>query len=166
MRTLLKSFTLTALALALSLNLNAQQRFNNPDRPRGDRQAQMQNMRGNQGDMHQRLITMLDLSDEQQEQVQAIHLSGQKEMLPLRATLQQKRSELRTFTIGDNYDHAKVTKLAEEIGDLHTQMLTKRATHQQQIKQVLNEEQRIKFDTFHMNRGNKMGMQRGQKRNR
>lgn len=155
---------MTALVLALSVNLNAQQRFNNPDRPCMDRQ--MQNMRGDQGVQHQRLIAMLDLSDEQQEQVQSIHLNGQKEMLTLRTTLMQKRAELRTLTIGDNYDEAKVARLAEEIGDLHTQMLTKRTYHQQQIKEVLNEEQRIKFDTFHMNRGNKMGMQQGQKRNR
>lgn len=164
MRTLLKSFTLAALALALSLNLNAQQRFNNPDCPRGNQQVQ--NMRGNPGVMHQQLITTLDLSNDQQEQIQSIHLNGQKEMLPLRTTLQQKRAELRTLSIGDNYDQAKAAKLAEEIGDLHTQMLTKRTSHQQQIKEVLNEEQRIKFDTFHMNRGNRMGMQGGQKRNR
>lgn len=166
MRPLLKSFILTALVFALSVNLNAQQRFNNPDRPRGDRQGQMQNMRGNQGAQHQMLIAKLDLSDEQHKQIQAIHLSGQKGMLTLRTTLKQKRAELRTLTIGDNYDEAKVTRLAEEIGKLHTQMLTHRTTHQQQIKNVLNEEQRIKFDAFHMNHGNKMGMQRGQKRNR
>ncbi len=166
MRILLRSITLTALVLALSVNLNAQQRFNNPDRPRGDRQMQMQNMLGDQGAHHQRLISMLDLSDEQKEQIQSIHLNGQKEMLTLRTTLQQKRAELRTLTIGDNYDKGKVAQLAEEIGDLHTQMLTKRTTHQQQIKEVLTEEQRIKFDTFHMNKMGRKGMNRCSRWNR
>lgn len=166
MRTILRSITLTALAFALSVNVNAQQRFNNPDRPRGDRQMQMQTMRCDQGVHHQRMINMLDLSDEQLEEIQAIHLNGQKEMLTLRTTLQQKRAELRTLTIGDNYDKGKVAQLAEEIGDLHTQMLTKRTTHQQQIKEILTEEQRIKFDTFHMNNMGRKGMRCASRWNR
>lgn len=160
MTTTIRSFTILLVLFAFTANVNAQQRFNRADRP-GFNQGQCAQMSGTQNaPQHTRLMAMLDLTEEQEEGINTIHLNGQKEMLEQRTTLQQKRAELRTLSVGNNYDAAKVSQLANEIGSLQAQMITKRATHQQQIKQLLNEEQRIKFDNFHVNQGQRMGNKR------
>ena len=166
MKTHIRSLTIFILLVAFTTNLNAQQRYNRADSPRFDRQERMQMMQNQPGAQHLRLIEMLNLDEDQKAAIEKIHLNGQKEMLTFRTTLQQKQAELRALSVGDNYDKSKVTTLADEIGELRANMLKQRAAHQQQIKQILNEEQRIKFDSFHLNRGCKMGAFRGQRWNR
>lgn len=152
MKILLKSVTLTALVMALAVSTNAQQRFNNnPDRPRTDRQAQMYKMRANQGVQHQRLVAILDLSAEQQEQIEEIRLNGQKGMLPLRNNLQEKNARLTTLTTSDEYNEKAVNELIAEISELRGAMMIMQNNNRQQIRELLTESQRVKFDTFHVN---------------
>jgi len=161
MKTVVKFLALFLLMGTFTVSTQAQQRANRADRPGLNRQDCPQMMAGQRGPQHTRMMALLDLSDDQQSKIEDIHLNGQKEMLAFRTALQQKRAEMRTLSIGDNYDEEKVAELANEIGELHANMLKRRTAHQQQIKEVLNEEQRIKFDNFHMNRGPKIGKQFG-----
>lgn len=166
MKTRIQSFTIFVLLVAFSTSLNAQTQNNRADRPGFDRQERMQKMQNQPGAQHMRLMAVLDLDEDQKKAIKTIHLNGQKDMLVIRTSVQQKQAELRTLSVGDNYDEAKVSKLADELGELRSDMLKKKAAHQQQIKQILNEEQRIKFDNFHFNRSGKMGGKRSQRWNR
>lgn len=148
MKTILKFSVLTALILTLSLSANAQQRANNSEKPRGDRQEQMKKM---QADRQQRMMSILDLSAEQRDQVKEVRLNNQKGMLPFRNAMQEKNAKLRTLTTADNYDEEAVKELISEIADLRSAMLTMQIAHRQQIRELLTEEQRIKFDTFRQN---------------
>lgn len=150
MKTLVKSFAVTALLLSLSVSAIGQQRFKNPDRDRGERVERFQQKRNAQGQQHQRVMAMLDLSDEQKEQIQEIHLNGQKEMLPLKTQLQEAHAKLRTLTVADEYDEGEVQEVIGEISELNKTMLTNRVEHRQQIRELLTDDQRVKFDNLHL----------------
>ncbi|MDR9415461.1 MAG: Spy/CpxP family protein refolding chaperone [Gracilimonas sp.] len=161
MKTITHIFPVLFLLFAFSASVFAQPANNRPNRP-GFNQgpcAQMSDAQNNP--RHQRMITMLDLNEQQASAIETIHTNGQKVMVQLRANLQTKRSQLNALAVSDDYDQSEATKIAEEIGEIHTQMLTMRMSHQQQIRSLLTEEQRAKFDTFHLNRGGQ-----GQKGNR
>ncbi|MEQ8523708.1 Spy/CpxP family protein refolding chaperone [Gracilimonas sp.] len=163
MKTLLKSIALTTLIFSFAVSASAQQRFNNSTRPKANCIDQIQQFRGNQGSQHQRMLQYLDLSDEQNEQIQSIHLNGQKAMLPLRNQMREKNARLLSLTTGDEFDEAAVNTLITEISDLNASMMTMRISHRQQIRSLLTEEQQVKFDSFHMNMKNRSGrMGRGQ----
>lgn len=152
MKSILKLSVLTALILGLSISTSAQQRSNDADRPRIDRQEQMKKMRANQ-QQHRpaRMMMRLNLNEEQRKQIEEIRLSGQKEMLPLRNLLREKNARLRTLTTSDNYDENAVDQIVDEISEIRADMLSMRITHRQQIREILTEEQRIKFDAHQRN---------------
>lgn len=167
MKATLKSILIMALVLAFSTNIDAQKRFNNPDQQRGQRYNCAMQWNGSQtfrGNQNQRLITRLNLSDEQQTQVQQHRLAGQKEMLPLRNQLREKNAQLRTLTTAENFNQTAVNQLVEEIGDLRTQMLAKRVEHRQEMRSLLTEEQRIMFDSSTNRGGLGKNTQRGFRR--
>jgi Spy/CpxP family protein refolding chaperone len=136
------------------------------DQAKGDCQGQMMNRADRQGQNQQRMMTQLNLTDEQRDKVEEIHLNGQKGMLPLRNNIQEKNAQLRTLRTSADYDEAAVNALIEEIGELRTAMMAMRTGHQQQIREILTEEQRIKFDTMQQMRGPKQQGQRMNKNNR
>jgi len=151
MKPILKVSVLMALVFGLTISVSAQQRSNDADRPRIDRQEQMKKMRANQGQQHQRMLTMLELSEVQREQIQEIRLNGQKGMLPLRNALQEKRARLRTLNTSEDYNKEAINEVVAEIGELRTAMLTMRMAHRQQVREILTDEQRIKFDSRQRN---------------
>lgn len=150
MKTLVKSFAITALLLSLSVSAIGQQRSKNTDRDRGERVERFQQKRNAQMKQHQRAMAMLDLSDEQKEQIREIHLDGQKEMLPLKTQLQEAHANLRTLTVADNYDEAEVQEVIGKISELTETMLITRVEHRQQIRELLDDDQRVKFDKLHL----------------
>ena len=119
--------------------------------------GQNQQFIGNQGNQHQRMVQYLQLTAEQQEQIQNIRLNGQKSMQPLRLQMQEKNARLRTLTLSGNYDQTAVNNLISEIGDLHASMLKMRISHRQQIRSLLTKDQQVKFDNFHLNMKNRNG---------
>ncbi|MDR9417969.1 Spy/CpxP family protein refolding chaperone [Gracilimonas sp.] len=164
MKLLSKILATVILFTAFAIQANAQQR-QKMERPKTERMEKMKTMRANQMDRHQNMMRMLDLTEEQREQIKEIHLKGQKEMLPLRNQIREHRAKLQTLTTGDNYDENSVSELVNEMSELHAKMMLKRISHRQEIRELLTDEQRIKFDTFHMrNKANKPHMMRGMNR--
>lgn len=152
MKSILRLSLLAALILGLSISTSAQQRSNDADRPRIDRQEQIKKMRANQ--QHHRparMMMRLDLNEEQTKGIKEIRLSGQKEMLPYRNLLREKNARLRTLTTSDTYDQNAVDQIIDEISEIRAEMLSMRIAHRQQIREILTEEQRIKFDAHQRN---------------
>lgn len=161
MKFLPKISAITILIMAFTVQATAQQR-QMMERNKTDRQEQMKTMRANQTDRHQNMMKMLDLNDTQREKIQEIHLNGQKNMLSLRNKMGEHRAKLQTLTTGDNYDENAVSELVSEMSELHAEMMLMRISHRQEIRKLLTEEQRIKFDTFQMkNKANRPHMMRG-----
>ncbi len=167
MKNILKISILSALLIGLTVDVSAQQQNRKmQNRANGDCQGQMMNRGDKQGQNQQRMMTQLNLTDEQRAKVEKIHLNGQKGMIPLRNNIQEKNAQLRTLRMSDDYDEAAVNALIEEIGELRTAMMAMRTGHQQQIREILTEEQRIKFDSMQQLRGPKQKGQRMNKNNR
>jgi Spy/CpxP family protein refolding chaperone len=95
---------------------------------------------------------MLDLSDEQQKKIDDLRTVHMKEMLPLRNELNEKRARLQTLRTAEKYDASATEKTLEEMSAVKLKMAKKREAHKQEVRSLLTEEQRIKFD-MHKGRG-------------
>ncbi|HET8864992.1 MAG TPA: Spy/CpxP family protein refolding chaperone [Gracilimonas sp.] len=148
MKNNIKVSVLTVLLIGLTVDVSAQQVNRMQDKAKGDQQGQMMNRADRQGQNHRHMMTQLNLTNEQKEKIGEIRLNGQKGMIPLRNNMQEKNAQLRTLKMSYDYDEAAVNALIEEIGELRTAMMTMRTARQQEVREVLDEGQRIKFDTM------------------
>lgn len=94
-----------------------------------------------------------NISEEQKEQIKELKTDHMKEVLPLRNQVDEKEAHLKTLSTADKVDMAKINKTIEEIGNLKITIAKNRAAHKQKIRNVLNEDQRIVFDSMSMKRG-------------
>lgn len=103
---------------------------------------------GKKGKMH-----MIDgLTPDQEAQIKKLHTGFRKELLPLRAELKTKKATLEQAQIGDNVDQAKVKVAIDELFALKARMAVMKADHKQKVRKVLNEEQRVQFDSMMLDR--------------
>jgi len=87
------------------------------------------------------------LTEDQKEQIETLRAENLKIMLPLRNTLQEKKARLMTLQSAEKADMKAINGLIDEISTIKTQMAKQRATHHQQIRSVLSDEQRVVFDS-------------------
>ena len=95
-----------------------------------------------------RMLNALDLTDEQTSQLKELRTKFMKEVLPLRNELQEKHAQLRTLSTGDNVDMNKVNQTIDQIGAITTKLMKQRAAHRQEVRKILTEDQRVKFDSM------------------
>lgn len=119
---------------------------------------------GKKGKMH-----MIDgLTTDQEAQIKKLHTGFRKEMLPLKAEAKTKRAALEQLQLGDNVDQAKVKVATEELFALKARMAVMKADQRQKVRKVLNDEQRVQFDSMLLDRKEGRGkggkaMHRGRK---
>jgi len=98
-----------------------------------------------------RMETFLGLSDEQEGQIEKLHLDFQKETLPTRNKIREKNAQLKTL-ITEGANQSKINPLIEEIGDLRTEIQKSRMNTHLKVRELLTDEQKIKFDNHFANR--------------
>lgn len=98
-----------------------------------------------------RLEGLLDLSEEQAAAVERLHLDFQKESLSVRNKIQEKNAQLNTL-ITEGADRSKIDKLVEEIGGLRTSIQKARIGTHLKVRELLNDDQKVKFDNHFINR--------------
>ncbi len=112
-----------------------------------------------------RLSMIPDLTDEQREKIESLRTDMQKEMLPIKNELGEKRARLKTLSTAEKASMNDINRVIDEIGGLQTRMMKIRAAHHQKVRAELNEEQRLFFDTHAGKRRHKahgrMGMRHG-----
>lgn len=157
MKTFIKTFLIAALLVSFTADIQAQRynQFNQQQAPGYNQMGQFNNFGPMRGVPQQRMIALLDLSEEQQEQVKQHWLEGQEEMLPLRNELREKRARLQTLRTSADYDKSAVNSLIQEIGELETNMMLLREEHRQEMRSFLTAEQKVIFDAHRLNRGNR-----------
>jgi Spy/CpxP family protein refolding chaperone len=89
----------------------------------------------------------LDLTEEQIGKMKELRTSNLKEMLPFKNEMQEKRARLRTLTTAENVNEKEVNKTIDEITSLTSKQMKLREAHQQEIRAMLTDEQRVIFDT-------------------
>lgn len=141
MRRAIKTTFLFLILSGVVGTLSAQPQNRRNMQPKQDRQI-AQNERG-QGQQ----MRLPNLTEEQKEQIKAIKLNGQKEALPLRNELMEKKARLRTLTTSEDYSEKAVNGTIDNIAGLEASLMKLRENHRQDVREVLTEEQRIIFDS-------------------
>jgi len=88
-----------------------------------------------------------NLSEEQKTKIDGIRLSEQKQLLQFRNQLGEKRAKLKSLEAVEKADMKGINKVIDEIAELQGDIMKVRAEGKQKIRALLNEEQRIEFDT-------------------
>lgn len=96
---------------------------------------------------HHSKLDLPDLSDEQKEQIKSLKTAGKKEMIQLKNTVGELNAKLRTLQTADKPDMNMINSTIDEISVIKTDMEKKKAAHQQAIRSLLTEEQRVVFDS-------------------
>ncbi|MDZ7741354.1 MAG: Spy/CpxP family protein refolding chaperone [Bacteroidota bacterium] len=105
-------------------------------------------------------MNLPDLSEEQMEKIEKIKTDFMKENLPLKNEMDIKRAELKALSTGDEADPGAINKKIDEIAALQAKMMKKHAAHRQDIRKLLNDEQKLMFDQHGKRFGMGMGMDR------
>lgn len=101
--------------------------------------------------------TFLGLSDDQNTKMEAIHQDNKKLSLPINLQIEEKEAHLKTLRFADKTDINAINATVEEIGKLKIEREKIREAEFQDIRKVLTEEQRVKFDEM-MSKFNPNGM--------
>lgn len=91
-----------------------------------------------------RMAERLSLSEEQQASWRALHESGREEAMAERQRAREIQRELQAMR-GD-FDRARASELADELGAIEARQALRRAEHQAAIYQMLEPEQRERWD--------------------
>ncbi|GAA4828440.1 Spy/CpxP family protein refolding chaperone [Algivirga pacifica] len=157
MKTTGKVLLMSILAVMLSMPVWAQRRGgmegNEHHRREGQGYPEM-------GMMH-RLDKLPDITEAQKESIKEIVMKAQKEALPLKNQMGEQKARLQTLSTEDKADMKAINKTIDKLADLKAQTMKIRAAARQDIRQVLNDEQRLIFDTHMQHRNGKHGHRKG-----
>ncbi len=92
-----------------------------------------------------------NLSADQQAKITALRTAHLKKMQNYRLQMAQKRIELQTLRTADKADMSAINKTIDEMSAIRTQMMKDREKHWQDVRNLLNQDQKVYFDSF--NRG-------------
>jgi len=139
---LIKSVLLIGIVLiTMSQTLSAQQGF---------RQNREMDQRGLQFQRFSHKIP--NLTEEQEMKIKELKTVHMKAMLKYRSELDEKNARLKSLQTADDVDMDKIYKAIEDIGAIETRMLKGRADLHQKIRAMLDDEQRVFFDTQYLSR--------------
>ncbi len=130
-----KLVVLSLLVVLFTIHLAEAQR---PNRPRG----------GNFGN-----CVIPGLTDSQKEIIDASRLAHTKYALDMRNRIAEKEAALRVVTQSDKPDQKKADGLLDEIYALRLQLAKSRTSHQMEVREQLNDEQKVYFDSRNRNAG-------------
>ncbi len=88
----------------------------------------------------------LDLSAEQQTKIDKLRLELQKMAAPLRADVQSLQTAYRLMIIDSKVSESQLKAQLAKISAKRQALALQRAKHQRQIRSLLTDEQKVKFD--------------------
>jgi len=103
----------------------------------------------------ERMMNLPGITDEQKENMKEIRLTGMKAMQPLRNLVGEKMAKLQTLESAEKADLNAINKVIDEIASIKTAQAKIRAANKQKIRSLLNDEQRVIFDSKRHKRGQK-----------
>ena len=122
---------------------------------------------------HERFAKKLNLTEDQKQSIQKLHLKLQKELLPLRTELQSKMLDYKGEMIGNKPSQNKINSFIDDISKVKAEMQKKQVAHKFELRGILTEEQIEIWDALkgqkrrrlmgHMKRGKRFMQQDYQK---
>lgn len=98
-----------------------------------------------------------DLTPDQEKQMKSLKQKMMKEMLPLKNQIAEKKAHLNTISTGDNVDMTAVNKTNDELFALKAEIVKKQNQFKQDVRKLLNDEQKLMFDMHQVKGGKGMG---------
>jgi len=146
-----------ALIMVMCLAVSAQPEINREIRiVRGPQN----NMRMNPD--HQAMMAKaLNLTDEQKEAFKKIMLTMHKEILPVRNEIGEAEAHQRTLLSVDKPDLSAINKNIDKIGALKIEVAKIFTKHRLEMRALLTDEQRMKFDNWRGGMKHPMGQKFG-----
>lgn len=143
-----------ALLMVMYLTVSAQPQTN----------KEIRIVRGPQNNMQmhpprQEMAKALNLTDEQKASFKKIMLAMHKEILPVRNEIGEAEAHQKTLLSADKPDMNAINKNIEKIGALRVEMAKIATKHRLEMRALLTDEQRMKFDDWH----NRMNHAKGQR---
>ena len=86
------------------------------------------------------------LSKKQKVNVDNMHHELDRLLEPLKENEKSKQKELNTLTIQDNVSLSKIYKAIDELMNIKNKILRNRHEHLIEMRQILNDEQRVSYD--------------------
>jgi Spy/CpxP family protein refolding chaperone len=109
--------------------------------------------------MHQNLP---GLTEDQKTQIEKLRVVHMKEMQTAKNLVAENRARYQTLMTADKPDISAINKNIDEYSALQADMMKKQAAHRQEIRKLLNDEQRLIFDSRHQGGEMKHGEDMGQ----
>jgi Spy/CpxP family protein refolding chaperone len=103
----------------------------------------------NQMQIHQKL----NLTEEQQDKVDVLRLTHQKEMVDLKANLEKRKIEMAELKNKGNYTREEFLSKTDEIISARNKIALSLANHQMDVYQILDETQKKEWNRFSKNFG-------------
>lgn len=95
---------------------------------------------------HERMMSRLDLTTEQREEIGEIMRAQRELAMDKREDLKRTREALRAAAEADEYNASRVESLAEEHAAIHKDLIVMRTETAHRINQVLTPEQRAELE--------------------
>lgn len=97
-------------------------------------------------DPAERMMQRLDLTEDQKTQIDQLHLSMQKDILPIENQIDEKAAKLKTLMSGGVSNQNEIFSLIEEMGLLEVSMKKQKVSTRLAVRELLTEDQQVKFD--------------------
>jgi Spy/CpxP family protein refolding chaperone len=93
-----------------------------------------------------RVHGLAGLSDDQKAQIHKLRISHLKDIQTLQNQIRENRAHYKTLMTSENPDMSAINKNIDEFGSFRNQLMKKQAAHIQDVRKILNDEQRLMFD--------------------
>ena len=110
-----------------------------------------------------RMQQMLDLTEDQETKIEALRTTHMKGMLQFKNKLNELKAKQQTLVNADKADMKVINANIDEITALENKMMKQKAGHHQAVRALLNDRQRIIFDSHGFGRGLGHGFKHGHK---
>ncbi len=88
----------------------------------------------------------LNLTDEQQVKIQQLRLEQQREMIKIKSEVSNLRDKLKLAVTADKFDAKAVNDMTGKLAKVQQQRMMMKAKHLRKVRDILTDEQRVKFD--------------------
>ena len=92
---------------------------------------------------HCRMIP--DLTEDQENKIEALRVEHLKEMNAFRNQVNELRAKKQTVMTSDNPDMKEINSIIDQMSEVHNKMMKASAKHQQSVRGLLTEEQKRKL---------------------
>lgn len=108
-----------------------------------------------------------DLTEDQEQKIEALRVVHLKEMTSFRNQMDELRAKKRTLITSDNSNMNEINSVIDQMTDVHNKMMKASAIHRQDVRNLLTDDQKVYFDAMPRHgRGHGRGMGRAGRGNR